>query len=143
MQDKIVTLSSYYDLMEAEIILGRLKANDIQCFIADDNVMSANPFYNQAMGGIKIKVFEHDLELCRQVLGEEVIAVENVSLTTCPVCQSTDVFYGPAPATRNWLSIAISTLFLGAYPVYLERTWICKHCGANFKQGEEKANGVV
>lgn len=68
MEDKIVTLASYYSLMEAEIVLGLLKANGIACFLADDNAIAANPFYNQALGGIKIKVFEHDLEKCREIL---------------------------------------------------------------------------
>ncbi|RCH56187.1 hypothetical protein DJ568_05460 [Mucilaginibacter hurinus] len=69
--DKIVTLASYYDPMLAEIIRGRLEANSIPCFIADGNTINANPLYNQAIGGIKIKVFEHDLERCREILAED------------------------------------------------------------------------
>jgi len=70
MEDKIVTLEAYYDPMLAEIILGRLKANGIPCFLADENTLAANPFYNQAIGGVKIKVFEHDLEKCRAILAD-------------------------------------------------------------------------
>jgi hypothetical protein len=70
MEDKIVTLEAYYDPMLAEIILGRLEANGIPCFLADENTLAANPFYNQAIGGIKIKVFEHDLEKCRAILAD-------------------------------------------------------------------------
>lgn len=66
--DKIVTLDSYYDPMLAEIIRGRLEAEGISCFIADGNVLSAQPFYNQAVGGVKIKVFEKDLERCHEIL---------------------------------------------------------------------------
>ena len=36
MDDKIVTLDIFYDPMLAEIIRGRLAANGIDCFIADD-----------------------------------------------------------------------------------------------------------
>ena len=72
MEDKIVTLESYYDPMLAQIILGRLQANGISCFIADENTLAANPFYNQAIGGVKIKVFEHDLQKCREILAEEI-----------------------------------------------------------------------
>jgi hypothetical protein len=70
MKDKIVTLEAYYDPMLAEIILGRLEANGIPCFLADENTLAANPFYNQAIGGVKIKVFEHDLEKCRAILAD-------------------------------------------------------------------------
>lgn len=68
MEDKTITLTSYYNLMEAEITRGLLEANGISCFLADDNAIAANPFYNQALGGIKIKVFERDVEKCREIL---------------------------------------------------------------------------
>ena len=71
MEDKIVTLASYYDPILAQIILGRLQANGISCFIADENTLAANPFYNQAIGGVKIKVFEHDIDKCREILLED------------------------------------------------------------------------
>ncbi|MDB5112119.1 MAG: hypothetical protein JWR67_3233 [Mucilaginibacter sp.] len=70
MEDKIVTLQSFYDPMLAEIIRARLAANGIQCYIADGNAIGANPLYNQALGGVKIKVFEHDLEKCREILSQ-------------------------------------------------------------------------
>ncbi|MDB5157804.1 MAG: hypothetical protein JWR50_2511 [Mucilaginibacter sp.] len=137
MEDKIVTLESYYDPMLAQIIRGRLEANGIPCFIADENTLSANPFYNQAIGGIKIKVFERDLDKCRAILAEEVeIAPGEEELITCPNCKSKNVYYGPAPVKRNWFSILVS--FLGAvYPIYLRKTWICTDCGANFDQSTD------
>jgi hypothetical protein len=132
MDDKIVTLESYYDLMLAQIILGRLKANDIPCFIADENTLSANPFYNQAIGGIKIKVFEHYLDKCREILSEEaVIEPGEEELMTCPYCQSKNVHYGPTTGTKNWFGILLTAL-LSVYPVHLHRTWNCHDCGANF-----------
>jgi len=134
MEDKIVTLESYYDPMLAQIIRGRLEANDIPCFIADENTLSANPFYNQAIGGIKIKVFERDLEKCKTILAEDVeIAPGEEGLITCPNCKSKNVYYGPASVKKNWFSIVISFL-LSTYPFYLRKTWICTDCGANFDQ---------
>jgi hypothetical protein len=131
MDDKIVTLTSYYDPMEAQIVRGRLEANGIQCFIADDNILAANPFYNQALGGVKIKVFEHDVGRCREILAEEIVPVAGEELTTCPYCNSTHVYFGAAPVKRNWLSIILTAL-ISTYPIYLKRTWICRDCGASF-----------
>lgn len=134
MEDKIVTLEAYYDPMLAEIILGRLEANGIPCFLADENTLAANPFYNQAIGGVKIKVFEHDLEKCRAILAEEVVPQSvDEELISCPNCQSTNVSYGPAPIKKNWFSILISFL-LSTYPVHLHRIWSCADCGTNFDQ---------
>nr|WP_294950033.1 DUF2007 domain-containing protein [uncultured Mucilaginibacter sp.] len=69
--DKIITFESYYDPMLAHIIRTRLEDAGIDCFMADENTIGAQPFYNQAIGGIKIKIFERDLERCREVLSED------------------------------------------------------------------------
>jgi len=58
----ISNLSGYY---ACRIIHGRLEANGIGCFIADDNVTAMNPLYNNALGGVKLKIFEKDLERCK------------------------------------------------------------------------------
>ena len=69
--DKIITFETFYDPMLAHIIRTRLEDAGIDCFIADENTIGAQPFYNQAIGGIKIKIFERDLERCREVLAED------------------------------------------------------------------------
>ena len=69
--DKIITFQTYYDPMLAHIIRTRLEDAGVPCFIADENAITAYPFYNQAIGGIKLKIFEHDLERCNEILAEE------------------------------------------------------------------------
>lgn len=69
--DKIITFEQYYDPMLAHIIRTRLEDAGIPCFIADENTIGAQPFYNQAIGGIKLKIFERDLERCKEVLSED------------------------------------------------------------------------
>lgn len=68
--DKIITFETYYDPMLAHIIRTRLADAGISCFIADENTIGAQPFYNQAIGGIKIKIFEQDLQRCHEILAE-------------------------------------------------------------------------
>jgi len=68
--DEIVTLETYYDPMLAEIIRARLDANGIPCFLADENMGSIYPAYNQGGGGIKLKVFAKDVNRCREILAE-------------------------------------------------------------------------
>jgi hypothetical protein len=69
--ERIITLQTFYDPVLAHIVRGRLEANGISCFVSDENTLVANPFYNQAIGGIKLNVFEHDLEKCRAILAED------------------------------------------------------------------------
>ncbi len=62
MEDKIVTFETYRDPMLAHIIRTKLEAAGITCFIEQDSMSGLNPVYNQTVGGLKLKVFEPDLE---------------------------------------------------------------------------------
>lgn len=68
---RIITFKSFYDPVLAHIIRGRLEANGVSCFISDENTLTAQPFYNQAIGGIKLNIFEEDLDKCREILAED------------------------------------------------------------------------
>lgn len=69
MDDRIVTLNTYIDFMEAEMALGKLQTAGIQCFI-DENATNIYPFYTDALGAYKIKVFERDVEKSRKLLAQ-------------------------------------------------------------------------
>ena len=70
-EDDIVTFETYYDLMLAEIIRAKLDANGIPCFVTDESLGALFPVFNNGAGGIKIKVFAHDLEKCREIVAED------------------------------------------------------------------------
>lgn len=69
--NEIVTLQTYYNIMEAEIIRTKLESNEIHCFITDESLGVLYPVYNQGGGGIKLKVFARDVEKCREILADE------------------------------------------------------------------------
>jgi hypothetical protein len=104
--DKIATFKSYYDPMLAHIIRTRLEANNIQCYIADDNIIWAKPYFNQLLGGVKIRVFEKDFERCLKILATdddqheqdhfEIDKESHTNGNVCPYCASTDISYGVA-----------------------------------------------
>jgi hypothetical protein len=65
--DDIVTFETFYDPILAEIIRAKLEANGIPCLVADENMGSIFPAYNQGGGGVKLKVFARDLEKCKEI----------------------------------------------------------------------------
>ena len=71
MEDQIITFATYYDAGLENIIRAKLEAFEIPCFLADETSIGLNPFYNQALGGIKLKIFAKDFERCQAVLTEE------------------------------------------------------------------------
>jgi hypothetical protein len=69
--NKLVTLSTYRDLIEAEIVKGRLESEGIQCALVDDIMVSVNPLYSNAIGGVKLKVFEEDYDKALEIIAGE------------------------------------------------------------------------
>jgi hypothetical protein len=136
--DKIVTFESYYDPMLAHIVRTRLEANGIPCFIADDNTIGANPLYNQAVGGIKLKVFEKDIQRCREILAsdgdlkeQDHVEVDDETNTyvVCPYCGSTNV---GAIAGREDEGLLDSLINL-VNPFQSQKNWHCNTCQNNFE----------
>ena len=64
-QDHTVVLSIYNDIMEANIAQEKLKANGINSFLENENVMGLNP-----LGGIELKIFSRDKEAAEKILAE-------------------------------------------------------------------------
>jgi hypothetical protein len=44
--------------MEANIVKAKLEDSGFACFLADENVATLNPLYNQAIGGVKLTLKE-------------------------------------------------------------------------------------
>ncbi len=63
-QDHTIVLSIYNDIVEANVAQEKLKANGIDSFLENENVMGLNP-----LGGIELKIFSTDKEAAEKVLG--------------------------------------------------------------------------
>ena len=137
-EEPIVTYRTYYDPMLAHIELSRLQDSGIQCFISDENMATINPFYNTAIGGIKLRVFECDIEKCDNILAEdeqlqfenteEIYAEKGVIASKCPYCGSDNVRYGSATEKRyGWASIISFFVFIalaiGVMPIFARKAW--------------------
>ena len=55
---------------ELAVIRGRLESEGIESFAKDEMTVSVNPFYSNAIGGIKLQVRESDLDEAMGILKE-------------------------------------------------------------------------
>ena len=137
MDDKIIVHSTYYNGIEANIIKARLEDSDIPCFLTDEHISTIQPLYNQAVGGVKLHVFEKDLDRINELLTDEVESTEDRSTfeseQVCENCQSTNVSYGQATKNRFSLWVTIVSLLLLVYPFKVSKCHHCYDCGHEFK----------
>lgn len=140
-EDQIITFETYYDPMLAHIIRTRLEDAGIQCFIADENSLLINPLYNQALSGLKIKIFAHDLERCKAILAEDTATLPEQHLVTdpetsevliCPYCGSTNVERRDLSERRAGISGFVINLFADLFNFFSTKEWHCCNCRRNF-----------
>lgn len=63
----VICLVRLHDLMEAQVLCARLEAEGIPAVAGDAELIRANSFLRQALGGIRIMVHEANAERARQV----------------------------------------------------------------------------
>lgn len=134
---KLVTIRTFDNSIDAHIFRSKLESEGIQCYLFDDTMVSLNPIYNVALGGIKLKVDVEDAWRAKEIIA----SVDSTPVTdeageplTCPNCGSADLYTGfkSARGIRGILA-AIVSFVLFVYPVYYKSVYRCKDCGTEFK----------
>ncbi|OVE76511.1 hypothetical protein BVX98_05895 [bacterium F11] len=70
MSDKnVVYISANY--IQAGIVKGFLESHGIEAHLFDENISRMHPFYNFAIGGVKVVVPNHQLKTARKLLKEQ------------------------------------------------------------------------
>ncbi|MEH3111746.1 putative signal transducing protein [Pedobacter terrae] len=145
MNDTTVVYSTFYNPMEANIIKAKLEDSGFACFLADENVSTIQPLYNQAIGGVKLIVFERDVEAINALLAEDnsldfessheiVDEEESVeSKTVCEKCGSTNVGYGMATDKKYSLWATILAFLTFTTPIKANKCHHCYDCGHEFE----------
>ena len=64
-QDHTIVLQLFDDILEANRTQEKLKANGINSFLVNENVIGLNP-----LGGIELKIFSKDKEAAEKILTE-------------------------------------------------------------------------
>ena len=138
--EKIVVYQAFSDPINANIVKCLLDSYGIECFLSDENIVNLNANYNAAVGGVKLNVFEKDVERVTEILKAENIqqesgfpAEEETDKVVCPNCNSTNVGYGGSIKRKfGYRDIWISFLLM-IYPFTMRKTFHCFDCDHEFK----------
>ncbi|GAA3933791.1 DUF2007 domain-containing protein [Hymenobacter algoricola] len=141
-EDHIVLLESFADPITAHLAKGRLEAEQIPCFLTNENLVSLNRLYGPASGGVRLHVRQQDAAAAAEILRYETVPMmasgpedePGAEQVNCPKCGSPDVAFGPATTnTYSWPMLLLSMVL--AYPLRGKR-YHCFHCRHEFKRSE-------
>ena len=144
--DKIVVYKTFTDPNNAHIVKGLLDSYGIECFLSDENIVTMNAMYSSAVGGVKLNVFEKDLNRISAILESENVTEEEItesekeeSKITCPICHSANVAFGGSIKQKFGLSTTlifsmIVSFLMMVYPFKMRKAYHCFDCGHEFKK---------
>jgi DNA-directed RNA polymerase subunit RPC12/RpoP len=138
MADRLITIATFGEPLEANLAKIRLQSEGIDCFLAGEHFVATHWLLSNADRGIKLQVKESDAKRALEIFetgqkpNREVTPQDWPSESTdlrCPKCSSEDIEYEKFSRKVFFLSI----LFL-RFPLPLpKRTYRCKSCGHVWK----------
>ncbi len=135
MENKLVTVATFPDALKARIVKGRLEAEGILCFIADEHTITNQPYLTMAQGGVRLQVQEND-----SVRAEEIIRVTQrpvapieyvpIPLTEkCPNCNSRKIEEVSSVKNQSFLTVLRNLVTFRSVYDKAVRDFTCHNCG--------------
>jgi len=125
-------VASFDNYVLANMTLGLLQENGINCHIKDEHIVTVDPLLNPAVGGIKILVEETEFEKAQDLLKQ---AEENyVKEIACPNCKihalSVEEIIN---APEDFLGKLKNKILYGQPSTY-KKQYRCSHCNKVFDE---------
>lgn len=127
----LVTVKTFDSYFLANIILGRLHAEGIECYLKDETTVTMDPILTNAIGGIKLVVKSNEADAVKTIL--KGYDEEYLNSATCPKCGAHQFSYIAKPGMTNFLTAIVTTIF-GSYAVAPDYVYQCGSCGYENKR---------
>jgi len=120
---------------EALVTKGRLEADGIEVFMADNNTIDTDPLVSNAIGGVKLFVRTEDAPKAKEILAEiSRYAVDNQGNNiVCPACKGTTVEVMSTVRDGKGLAAFLLGMLLSAFPFFVKYKYHCNNCGSEFE----------
>lgn len=119
-------LKTFDNYFSANIMLARMQDAGINCFLKDEFSATVNPVLNNAIGGIKLMVFEKNAEEALELLTH--FEEEYLKTLPCPQCRETDIALLTEIIKVNPIENFLSWLFRSSN-IRAEQVYRCSNCG--------------
>ncbi|WP_029033976.1 DUF2007 domain-containing protein [Salinimicrobium terrae] len=135
MSEIFSTVAVFQYSAEAQIIKGRLQAEGIETFLADNHTIDTDPLVSNAIGGVKLKVHKRNQEQALQVLGSinKYSVDDDGEQISCPKCHGKKVeLFSNMKGLQFFFFLSLSFLIY-VLPMRIKRDYYCATCNHKFK----------
>jgi DNA-directed RNA polymerase subunit RPC12/RpoP len=130
MHSELITVATFEYAHFAHLSRAKLESEGIESYIFDEYTSSMNWLYNNAIGGIKLKVRGEDYEGALKILNENVEVENEEAEIICPACRSKEIRNEKISKKLAYISI----LLLGFPLLFKKRTYDCENCGMKWSK---------
>ncbi|HXU44171.1 MAG TPA: hypothetical protein VN783_01490 [Thermoanaerobaculia bacterium] len=136
---RLATIRTFTYLWEAQLARARLDSEGITAVIADEHLIRMDWMISNAIGGVKLQVAPDDASRAVEVLDGStplaplhLVTEEDRDQPRCPGCRSAELF------RERWSRglFLFGALALGFPLPALRPRWVCRHCGATWKEAD-------
>ena len=151
-EENFITVLTVTYAHEVAVIRGRLESEGITCFAQDELTVQVNPFYSNAIGGVKLQVLSRDLNRAIEILKEvgynkgenstpsnessymnkdsyKQRIISEKSEIICPICGSEEVV---KTKKAGWFFLITSLLLVYPTP-FFKKKYHCFNCKQEYK----------
>ncbi|PSR55253.1 DUF2007 domain-containing protein [Adhaeribacter arboris] len=135
MANKLMTIATFPDAVKAQIMRGRLEAEGIPAFIADEHTLTNQPYLYMAYGGVRLQVMETDQERALAIIQTrepftDLATSPDLQADQCPNCHSRQVEEVKTP--NQSILTFLRNLFTSGTTGIKVRRFNCRNCGYNW-----------
>ncbi|MEP6673850.1 MAG: hypothetical protein ABJA78_01800 [Ferruginibacter sp.] len=127
----LVTIRTFDNYFNANIVLTRLQDAGIECYLKDEFTVTIDPLLTNAIGGIKLVIKDTDINDVSKMLEEMDTIYRDAAV--CPDCGHKGLDQISKPGTKNFVT-AFFTWMFSSYAVAPEKIYQCPKCGWEGKQ---------
>ena len=135
----LVTVKTFDSYFVANIILGRLHAEGVECYLKDEVTVTIDPILTNAIGGIKLVVRKENAAAVKQILDS--YDAQYLLAATCPQCGEHAFTYIAKPGVTNFLTAILTTIF-ASYAVAPNYVYQCGNCNYETERLPDYDNNV-
>jgi hypothetical protein len=138
MENKLVTIATFPDALKARIVKGRLEAEGILCFIADEHTITNQPYLTMIHGGVRLQVQENDLARAEEIIRitqRPLAPIEYVPIPVtekCPNCNSRKIEDVTSGKKQSFLTTLRNLVTSRSVNEVAVRRFTCQTCGHNW-----------
>ena len=119
MENAFVTVATFSYPHEMFVTKEKLESEGIKCFILNENIITADPFLSNAVGGVKLQVMKQDTEKALEIIKIVNEGIIDVDIDEDDIKLKEENFKREKKLRNGWLIVIIAFVVLFIISVFL------------------------